>query len=147
MRTLTLWLLGGALLASLTWNLKLVRERQAPVVPAAHAALEGCDLSSMCSADDPERCAKLADLCARACGESDRLEDRAAALQVELLSVLSAAEVDTAEAERLVDAIALSRRQALAACVTGVLDVRDVVPREQVRVLLERCKTEAEDCR
>lgn len=147
MKTITSWLLGGALAASLTWNWKLY-DRGDGLAPASSG--ESCDPAS-CALEldaapfdgvalDPAQRAALDDLCTRSCGESDRLERRADELQRELLASLSAETVDRAAAKKLVDEVGELRRRSLASCVEGILGVRSVLSGDQVRVLLERCE-------
>jgi hypothetical protein len=137
------WLLGGALAASLTWNWKLL-ERGGESAPAC-ASEEACGTAS-CTLEldslplDPEQKAALDEMCARSCGESDRLERRADELQRELLASLSAESVDRAAAEKLVGEVGELRRRSLASCVEGILGVREVLGADEVRALLERCE-------
>ena len=148
MRSLTTWLLGGALAASLSLNL---RPRAAHEVAPAPAA-PGCAAAS-CGALDaeglglaPEQRAALAPLCERFCGESERLERRAGELQAELLLSLSAREVDEPAVRRLAGEIADLRRRALEQCLDGVLAVRAVLTPEQVRALCTACPVEDPGC-
>ncbi len=143
MKTLTTWLLGGALAASLTWNWNLRRDAAAA---AAFGSAATCGSTTACtlSAEElgiaPELATELGALCARSCGESDRLEQRANELQAELLAGLSAESVDEAATTKLVAEVAELRRRSLAACVQGILGVRAVLAPAQVRALLERCE-------
>ena len=157
MKTITNWLLGGALAASLTWNWKQYERGDAPPAPASTescgpascaleadaAPLDGAALDGVSL--DPAQRAALNEVCARSCGESDRLERRAEELQRELLASLSAESVDRAAAEKLVNEVSDLRRRSLTSCVEGILGVRSVLSGEQVRGLLERC--EQANCR
>lgn len=149
MRSLTTWLLGGALAASLTWNWKLARGQDSGASCAPGASCAGaasctpgarCDLSAAGAGLDPELRGRLEELCATSCGESDRLERRANELQGQLLASLSAADVDEAATARLVDEVSELRRRSLASCVAGILGVREVLSPEQVKALLARCE-------
>lgn len=137
MKTISTWLLGGALAASLSWNWKLQRDGHA--ASAACGARESCTLDLACAELTPEQAERLSAICARSCGESERLEQRADELQAELLGSLSAAEVDRAATTRLIAEVCELRRAALAACVEGILGVREVLSAGEVRALLERC--------
>jgi hypothetical protein len=152
MKTITNWLLGGALAASLTWNWKQY-ERGGELPPPANrescgpascaleldaAPLDGISLDAVSL--EPAQRAALDEVCARSCGESDRLERRADELQRELLASLSAETVDRAAAEKLVNEVSDLRRRSLASCVEGILGVRSVLSGDQVRGLLERCQ-------
>ena len=139
MKTISSWLLGGALAASLSWNWKLAGADEVPAPRTACGTDETCALDLNCAALAPEQEQRLAAICARSCAESDRLERRADALQAELLASLSQAEIDPAATARLVDEVAELRRQSLASCVEGILGVREVLSPGEVRALLERC--------
>ena len=142
LKTISSWLLGGALAASLTWNWRLAgAEPAAPeCASATSCATESCVLELDGLPLDPEKRAALDQLCARSCGESDRLERRADELQGELLASLAVETVDRAATEKLVAEIAELRRRSLASCVEGVLGVRAVLGGDEVRALLERCE-------
>ena len=149
MRTLTNWLLAGALAASLTWNWTLAR--------AASPAPEGAGDPS-CSAGtcpgvdavelglDAEQRAAMRALCQRSCAEGDRLERRADELQQELLRHLSASEVDGPAAHELVRQVAELRRESLESCVAGILEVREVLTPAQLEALLGRCVPGSTEC-
>jgi hypothetical protein len=138
MRSISTWLLGGALAASLSWNWRLARD-EGPAT-ADCAASESCTLDLACAELAPEQEARLAAICARSCGESDQLERRADELQAELLGGLSATEIDRTATAKLIGEVAELRRQSLAACVEGILGVREVLSPAEVRALLERCE-------
>lgn len=138
MRSISTWLLGGALAASLSWNWTLQRKEHE--TPATCATAESCTLDLACAELAPGEEQRLSAICARSCGESDRLEQRADELQTELLGSLSAAEVDRAATTRLIAEVSELRRAALAACVEGILGVREVLSADEVRALLERCE-------
>lgn len=142
MHTISSWLLGGALAASLTWNWRLAGQdgAQPDCASAPDCAAESCTLELDGLPLDPAQKAALDQVCARSCGESDRLERRADELQRELLASLSAETVDRAAAGKLVDEVSELRRRSLASCVEGILGVRSVLGGEEVRALLERCE-------
>jgi uncharacterized membrane protein len=137
MRTVSTWLLGGALLASLSWN--WTQHRAARAAPDDGATPACCSLELGDGAMAPEQRARLATICARSCGESDRLEQRADELQRELLSGLSAPAIDRDAVTRLIDEVSELRRRSLASCVEGILGVREVLSPDEVRTLLENC--------
>jgi hypothetical protein len=153
MKSLSTWLLGGALAASLTWNVTGSRAAgDAPpgsTAPAACAVGAGCaPVSSGMDLPDEKRAA-LEALCARSCGESDALEREADALQQRLLASLSADEVDAEATARLVAEVSELRRRSLATCVDGILGVRAVLTGAEVRALLAACEhaSATETCR
>jgi Spy/CpxP family protein refolding chaperone len=147
MKTLTNWLLGGALAASLTWNWKLYDRGDGPPAPAGRESCEptSCALELDRAPLDPAQKAALDEVCSRSCGESDRLERRADELQHELLASLAAETIDRAAATKLADEVSELRRRSLASCVEGILGVRSVLSGDQVRAMLERC--EQKNCR
>ena len=145
-RTLTTWLLGGALAASLTWNW-----RQSCRAAGAEPA---CIAAQSCTALDPAQLGldqsqqkNLAKLCQRSCGESDRLEQRADELQRELLAKLARPELGEADAHELVQEICELRQRSLEACVAGILEVRSLLTPEQVEALLAQCQHGEASCR
>jgi len=137
MKTLTPWLLGGALAASLSFNWTLY-QRAASALDCGSAT--SCAMGSSAIALDPAQRAAVDGLCQRSCAAADELERRADARQKELLASLSQPSVDPAAAHALVDEVSELRRQSLAACVEGILGVRAVLDGEQVRALLESCE-------
>lgn len=145
-KTLTTWLLGGALAASLTWNWKH-SSRACEALPANPDAACCTRVDPTMLGLEPAQQERLASLCQRSCGESERLERRADGLQRELLARLASPEVDREAARRLVSEIAELRQQALQACVDGVLDLRSLLTVLQVRELLQQCEHGVESCR
>ena len=144
-RSLLTWLLAGALAASLSWN--WTHLERAAAFPSC-AVGGSCDLASAkgsCQLADQNPA--LAELCARSCGASDRLEKRADELQRELLATLSRPEVDADAVQRLADEVSELRRQSLRSCVDGILEVRRVLSPEQVAALLTRCERGAMEAR
>ncbi|MSR63069.1 MAG: periplasmic heavy metal sensor [Planctomycetes bacterium] len=135
MKTLSHWLLGGALAASLSFNWTLY---QRAAVPADCAASASCALDGI--ALEPAQRAAVDGLCQRSCRAADELERRANERQRELLASLSRASVDPVATHALVDEVSELRRQSLATCVEGILGLRAVLDGEQVRALLERCE-------
>jgi preprotein translocase subunit SecD len=143
MKTLSSWLLGGALAASLTWNWTNLRD--AGAAQAGPDCAQECELGLELAGGSritlsADKKAALDELCSRSCSESDRLERRADELQRELLASLSAESVDEAAADALVAEIAELRRRSLSSCVEGILGVRSVLSGAEVRALLERCE-------
>lgn len=137
-RSLSAWLLGGALCASLGWNWRLARA-EAPPRPVAEA----------CSAPDPallalepEQERALDSLCASSCRTADRLAAEADARERELLRAIAAGELAPEGAAQRVDEIARLRKDSLAACVEGVFAVRAVLTPEQIQRLVTQCASE-----
>jgi hypothetical protein len=146
--SLPTWLLGGALVASLSWNWRQ-HARQALVPnPPCSTSQECCtSFNTAAIGLEEKQSAELAELCRRSCGESDRLEVMANELQQELLARLAQPEVDRSELRRLVTEVSALRERSLAACVEGILAVREVLTPEQVSTLLESCQGGSNGCR
>ena len=140
-RTLATWGLAGALAVSLAWNWKqLPAASPAPAAPEAAVCAEaGCvsGLDALCL--QPAQSAALDAVCETACAATDRLAQQADALERTLLERIARSEVDAAEARRLADEVSDLRRQSLAACVEGILRVREVLTPVQRDELVERC--------
>jgi len=147
-RSLTTWMLGGALAASLSFNLRSGNGRVTSPPPATQGcAVSSCrDLGAAGLRLDAEQLAALEPLCERFCGESERLEQRAAELQRELIAALGASSADEAAARRLAGEIADLRRRSLDACLDGMLAVRKVLTPEQLRALYAACAGEVGTC-
>lgn len=146
-RDLVHWILGGALAASLGWNLFSL-ETSAPIAearPAPEQAAEPADCSAECSLDpralglSEEQSRALSRLCAESCADAERLEGRARERAGELRALLSAEALDEAAIDELVDEVSRLRRAALERCVTSVVDVRGVLSPQQVAELLRAC--------
>jgi uncharacterized membrane protein len=142
MKSVSTWLLGGALAASLTWNWRL-QERGGAEPSATSAAV--CVLETPELPIDAERRAALGQVCSSTCGQADELEREADALQAELLSGLAEPEVDASRTQALVERVAELRRRSLEACVRGILEVRRVLTPGEVRTLLECCRSGAQE--
>ncbi len=140
-KSLALWMLGGALAASLSWNWKQV-ERPADEQSCASAA-SCCSIESAGLALDEEQQQELARLCRRSCAEADRLDRRADELQRELRSSLGRPELDEEAARALVREIGELRERSLEACVGGLLEVRGLLTPEQVAAMLAQCESAA----
>lgn len=141
-RDLISWLLAGALAASLSWNLRLLRHPAGEPPPASASCAAGSCGAFDCAALglDAEQSAALERACQSYCGESERLDQRAAALQRELFLSLSASNVDQPAARRLAGEVADLRRRSLDACLDGVFAVREVLTLEQLSALLAACR-------
>jgi hypothetical protein len=145
MKSLVSWLLGGALLASLSWNWQSYCEQRAnPKRATAPQCAPGasCALDTACMGLEPAVREELSALCTDTCGESDQLERRADELQAELLAALAAPAVDRAATTRLIGEVAELRKRSLEACVEGILGVREVLGADEVRALVERCSVQ-----
>lgn len=130
------WMLGGALAASLAWNWKLYqRTPESQGTGATDCASFDAGVLGL----DAVQRTNLGALCERSCGESDRLERRAAELQRSLFAKLSGPRVDDAQVRALTQEIADARRRSLESCVAGILQVRTLLTPEQVSALLSQC--------
>jgi hypothetical protein len=142
MRSLSNWLLAGALLASLTWNWRLAERG-----PAPQCAPDSCSLDTVSVELTPEQRAELQRLCARSCDESERLTREADALQAELIASLGAEMVAPDEITRQVAAVSELRKRSLESCVQGILGIRSVLAPSEVRRLVECCERGAGRCK
>jgi Heavy-metal resistance len=140
MKPLVSWMLGGALLASLSWNWQLRCEHASSCSPTAESA---CQLDSACLGLDPALREKLSSMCAETCGAADELDRRADELQASLLRALAEPSVDRTATAKLIGEVAELRKRALEECVEGVLGVREVLGADEVRALVERCSVQS----
>lgn len=146
-RDLLCWILGGALAASLGWNLRTLEPLRRDPLPAC--ATEGAGGGTTCATDCPldpralglseEQAAELTRLCAGSCADSERLEARAREKGDELRVLLAAEALDEARIRALVEEASSLHRAALESCVAAVIDVRRVLRPEQVAELLRAC--------
>lgn len=151
MKTTTMnWLLAGALVASLQWNLRLAWSEDPPaeqVAASVEAGAEepasgsgmGCSLALDGLGLSDEQSARLASLCASECTRAGEDEAAAEAKLRELQGALAAERLDEGELRRLVRAISALRERSLTTCVDSVLAVRSILDREQLHELLEGC--------
>ena len=138
--SITTYLLGGALAASLAWNFRSTWSAPGPSDCTScvtgsgdcSAAIAGLDLSA-------EQRAALASWNATACSASVAGESRAKELGRELYAALAATELDGAKARELADEIGRLRARGLRDCVDSVIEVRRVLSPEQVAQLLGSC--------
>jgi Spy/CpxP family protein refolding chaperone len=138
--TWIIWLLCGALAASLHWNWR--HAQSAPLElpePSLRAdthrcaiVLEELDLSE-------EQAQRLDQLCRPACDGAGDLAARAEEKLALLRSALAAERPDRAALDALVREISELRERSLGACVQSILDVRAVLDREQLAKLVETC--------
>jgi Spy/CpxP family protein refolding chaperone len=134
---LTTWLLGGALAASMAWNLNTLN-RADPVscggcasTPAScAAALDALDLT-------PQQQHALQDWSRGACGGIEAVS--ATKTSHELFALLGASDVDPERARELATEVGRLRSASLHACVESVLEVRRVLSPEQTQKLLSAC--------
>ncbi len=138
-KTLLVWLFGGALAASLSWNFVRCEWGSPPESCAGASSCAGGIDPALLGLDEAQSRA-VADLCARYCREGDRLESRARDLQRELLRNLSRTAVDAEAVRQMVREIAELRERALTSCVDGILEVRTVLSSEQVQTMLSQCE-------
>ena len=144
MKTVANWLLGGALAASLTWNGKLLSSDTEPA-PECAESCASMDCEGLGLSESQRK--TLGELCDRTCGESNRIEQRAAELQDALLAKLAQEEPDPAATDALVRELVDLRRRSLEACVAGIRDVRGLLTPEQVSALVSGCRPGAGGCR
>ena len=130
----TSFVLGGALLASLQWNLRAACETPRAEAPAAECAIDPAALGL-----SAEQTRRLEELCRTRCAESDELEARAEEQLRALRAALTADPLDVPALRALVADVSDLRERALSACVDSVLCVREVLEPAQLETVLESC--------
>jgi Spy/CpxP family protein refolding chaperone len=138
--SLITWLLGGALAASLAWNLRPARVAATPET-CGNCAVSAGDCSAALAALDlaPEQRLELAQCGTDACRQSAQGDARASELASELFALLGQREVDPARARALAEEVGRLRAKALRDCVDSMLEVRRVLTPEQTAQLLGNC--------
>lgn len=133
---LVTWLLGGALVASLAWNLR-PRPATEPVGTCGTCAAKSNDLVANLDALDltSEQRRALDAWSRTACGGSSTA-DRASC---ELMAALSAKEFDPAHVRALAAEAGKERAEALSACAESIIEVRRVLTPEQAEKLIGAC--------
>lgn len=135
------WLLGGALAASLMWNVRgaLVPDEPPATCEPVACTPEGCvDALAQLDLTDDQRAA-LAQWSSTSCGEGARLDGLATAKSEELFAALASRELDPERARDLASETSALRARSLAACVESLLVVRRHLKPEQVERLLDTC--------
>ena len=137
------WLLGGALAASLAWNVSLAST--APAAPqAAAGAMRACEIDSTALGVSDEQERRLTAICNPDCGRAEELGALADAKQAELERLLASPDLEPAAARALAREVGELRARSVEACVEAVLSVREVLTPDQTAALLESCR---EGCR
>jgi len=138
--SLTCWLLGGALAASLTWNLQPPAPSSAAATTSEANGERTCSaLRTDCLVLAPEQERALSASCARSCDVAERHEASARTLFRELERALATPGADADELRGLGRRIAAERERALLACIDAVLEVRASLTGDQLRTLVEQC--------
>ena len=140
MKTLVIWLLSGALAASLQWNLRGIATKED----------HGRELDPAALGLSDEQASALDRLCRTECAKADELEKAAEAKLAELRRALAAPELDASELQARVREVSDLRARALAASVDSIVRVRAILDAGQVEKLLESCcrleSCNASDC-
>lgn len=126
----TLWILLGALTASVALNVESWLSQPEPVVPHARPAFSVDQLELT----DAQR-AELTSCCAECCAPHDEIRSDVEAKQAALQAALADPEVDAAEVRRLASEVGELRRELLEASVATMLRVRQVLTPEQLEVI------------
>ncbi len=147
----TPWLLGGALIASLQWNLRSVQPAQPVDGPSACAlraeSAPAFDFDAEQLALTDAQKSQLETRCGMACSDAAAIERSIEAQMHALRTALSAPEIDREHVDALVADITSQRRAFLEMCVESVVAVREVLSAEQVSTLLEECcPTSSPEC-
>jgi len=134
--TWTIWLLAGALAASLQWNL---RDRGADGARSAEAGLQRCELDLEALGISSEQARELDRLCRTRCERAAELEAEARESLAALRAALSDRESDEATLRALVREISLQREQSLEAVVESILALRSILDAEQLAAIVSSC--------
>ena len=144
----TTWLLGGALLASLQWNVRAMFSNTSADTPGATCLLLSNPSANLYVNTEllgitPGQAGELEATCDIACVRADELESAIATRLDELRERLSDLELDVDEVRALAREISDLRRQSLDGCVESVIGVRAILTPAQVGALLDECCTTA----
>lgn len=147
--TWTTWLLTGALVASLQWNVRSWwRSAGARDAPTSAAR---CEIDSAALGLTDEQVRVLGRLCREPCAAAEALEGQAEDKLRELRTHLSRTDVDVETLRGLVREASQLRARSLDTFVDSILDVREVLDGEQLEALLKACCPldggEGRDCR
>jgi hypothetical protein len=138
--SMTTWMLGGALVASLAWNaVHWSGARNAPSAPTAASA--GCAMSldvGRLALDDTQRDA-LRRWSAELCGPACELDAAAEASWQTWIATLRDPKADPQQLRRLAAEVSRARARSLEACVDSILAVRGVLEPAQLASLMECC--------
>lgn len=130
------WLLAGALVASLAWNLRgaLAAPPESETAPAPGAS---CRLEPL--ALDSEVRARLREICAAACSAAESDEARARSLGSELFERLADPAADADDLRARAREVARLRGRTLQRCVDAVLEARQVLEPDELEGLVRAC--------
>ena len=137
--TWTIWLLSGALLASLHWNLRHWLAENGSDSGSSEAVVSRCeiDLAGLGLTEEQQR--ELEQVCRLQCSVPEDLEQRADVKLRELRLAISRPDVDEAVLRALVREVSGLRERSLASCVDAVLSVRAILNGEQLQELMAGC--------
>jgi len=133
------WLLGGALIASLSWNAMRLRRPEAPALDCdggscADAAERLCDLDL-----DPAQRDRLRGLLLRCEEEEARRGARAEALSRELMALLRDPAADVATIRERARELGALRASSVEDCVESSLALRQLLTPQQAGRVLDAC--------
>ena len=140
MKTITIWILLGALVASMRWNLMhgTAETSSEPVQDAPSASLQ-CEIDPTQLGLSIGQCLDLEILCREQLGPRKDYEAQAQTKLAELRSKLGAETLDEAALHKLVSEVSELREAALGACVDEVSRVRAILDPPQVEQLMQSC--------
>ena len=131
------WLLAGALVASLAWNLNTLNHANPPTCGACTSTPESCAAALDALDLTPEQHRALQDWSRGGCGGAE--EVAATTASRELFTMLALRNVDPERARALATEVGRLRSASLRTCVDSVLEVRRVLSPEQTQKLLSTC--------
>ena len=148
----TTWLLGGALLASLQWNLRTAAGslgKGQPDSPAcgqvasgsceAEPVAGGCELDVTTLGLTSGQTDRLEEVCREKCDLADEYESAAQANLVLLRDALLDGESDPDRLRELAAQISEQRERSLAAMVDSLIELREVLEEPQLDAVIRAC--------
>ena len=131
-RSLIAWMLGGALAASLTWN---VRAAKSPT--SEHATCVSLDLAEL--GLDQQQALQLLRWRTSVCERSCEIDDDVSAKLAELSTALRDPSTPEPRLRALAAEVDRLRSNSLNSCVDAIVQVRSVLTQQQLTTLLDRC--------
>jgi len=150
MKTITIWILAGALVASLRWNLMSSSTDDSPAQPQdvqgqSPTGVLACGLNPSSLGISAEQCQALESYCRNRSGSQQELESKAERQLAALRLSLGQSELEESALRQQVEEVSATREAALNACVAEILRVRSILDAPQIQRLMKSCCPKA-DC-
>ena len=137
-KQLSSWALGGALVASLAWNVQSMRAQHAPVCQITNCR-QTLQVAKLDLGLKASQVGDLAALCETSCNEALGLENEANRAVAELWQSLADPTFDVSQVAQRVDAINELRARSFQLCVETAVRVRESLPAEDSEQLFSTC--------